>query len=95
MIKAVMAIYDRPTGLHDSPMVFENALIGVSRVRRDIRDMYLKEQITYDALRDRDLYEIAAYDTDKGTFENVEDGVHYNMASFVGDLIVRKDEVQD
>lgn len=92
MIKKVYAVYDTVAGLYDSPMVFDNEKLAIASIRRNIRNMYLKGEVVYDELRERQLVELGTYNTIAGTFANNDPEsedfsfLKINFSSFVGDL---------
>ena len=53
MKKVVFSIYDMQADYFDSPMVFDDLKLGVGSLRRNIRDMYLRNEVTLDALHQR------------------------------------------
>lgn len=93
MEKLVFAIYDMQADVYDRPMVFDDENLAIAGIRRDIRDMYLRKEITLDALRDRQLCSIGTYDTSTGCFgdSGIVD-IRIRMSDFVGDLVV-SDEI--
>lgn len=94
MKKVVFSIYDMQADYFDSPMVFDDLKLGVGSIRRNIRDMYLRHEVTLDALRDRKLVVIGQFDSTTGKFEESEEDYNFSvrMSDFVGDLVVEDGE---
>lgn len=96
MEKVVFAVYDMQADFFDAPMVFDDVKIAIGGIRRNVRDMYLKKEITLDALRDRKLVCIATYDSLTGEFGKNDEfmNISVRMSDFVGDLVINDgDEV--
>lgn len=94
MEKLVFSVYDVQADMYDSPMVFDSLKIAVAGIRRNIRDMYIKGDITLDALRDRQLRFVGMFDTGSGSFGDSDEYKEMNvrLSDFVSDLVV-SDEV--
>lgn len=92
MIKPVFCVYDMEADFYDRPMVFDNEKFAMAAIRRDCRDMFIKGDVTLDALRDRRIQMVAKFDSSTGEFEN-QHGVGIRMSDFVADLAGAKDEV--
>lgn len=95
MIKPLVTYYDVQTNLYDSPMMFDSVGIAANAVRRNIRDMFIKGDVTLDALKDTQLRLVGFFDTEQGEFiAAVDDGVvdfefmnPIRLSNFVTDLI--------
>lgn len=94
MEKLVFSVYDVQADIYDSPMVFENMKIAIGGIRRNIRDMYIKGDVTLDALRDRQLRYVGMFDTCNGSFGDSDEykDMNIRLSEFVSDLVV-SDEV--
>lgn len=94
MEKLVFSVYDVQADIYDSPMVFESMRIAIGGIRRNIRDMYIKGEVTLDALRDRQLRYIGMFDSSSGCFDDSDEyeKVNIRLSDFVSDLVV-SDEV--
>lgn len=94
MEKLVFSVYDVQADIYDSPMVFESMRLAIGGIRRNIRDMYIKGDITLDALRDRQLRFIGVFDSGSGCFGDSDEyeKVNIRLSDFVSDLVVN-DEV--
>lgn len=94
MVKLVFSIYDVQADMYDSPMVFDNEKVAFGTIRRNVRDMYLRKEITLDALRDRQMRFVGTFNTQTGDFgESDLDNLNIRMSDFVGDLVVNDDEI--
>lgn len=96
MIKQVFAVYDVQADYYDSPMVFDNERFALAAIRRNCRNMFLKKDVTYDELRDRQFVALGTYNTQSGEFKNNnhddDSYLKVNLSSFVGDLIGDMDD---
>lgn len=94
MEKLVFCVYDVQADIYDSPMVFDSAKLAIGGIRRNIRDMYIKGEITLDALRDRQLRYVGMFDSGSGSFGYSDEYKEMNirLSDFVSDLVV-SDEV--
>lgn len=92
MEKVVYSVYDVQADMYDTPMTFENERFAVASIRRNVRDMFIKKEVTYDSLRDRQLRLIGVFDTQNGEFKQ-HDGEAFNvtLSNFVCDLMASDD----
>lgn len=94
MKKIVMSVYDMQADYFDAPMVFDDIKLGFAAIRRNVRDMYIKNEVTLDALRDRKLMVIGQFDSLDGSFEEADEYANFScrMSDFVGDLVIEDGE---
>lgn len=92
MYKVVYSIYDVQADMYDTPMTFENERFAVASIRRNVRDMFIKKEVTYDSLRDRQLRLLGIFDTTTGEFEKNEgEAFNVTLSNFVSDLMASDD----
>lgn len=98
MEKLVFCVYDMQADYYEDPMVFQDPKVAVGAVRRSMRDMYLRKQVTLDALRDRKLVCVGMFDSVSGTFYDGKSdvmNVSIRLSDFVLDLVGENVEVPD
>lgn len=96
MEKAVFAIYDKVADTYGDPMAFENQMLGIAQMRREVRDLYIKGDINYDSLKDKQFVMIGRYYPKVAEYqpEDIEYAKNVEFAKFVEDLIEgEKDEI--
>lgn len=92
MEKVVYSVYDVQADMYDTPMTFENERFAVASIRRNVRDMFIKKEVTFDSLRDRQLRLIGVFDTQNGEFKKHDgDAFNVTLCNFVSDLMASDD----
>ena len=94
MLKPIFVLYDEGADLYSDPIAFESKKFAIGSYRRQIRDLYANEDVSYDQLQDSKFVYIADYDTDNGKFINISGSARLVVDSTSLLEEVSEDEVQ-
>lgn len=88
MKKSVFCIYDKVTDIYQDVALFDSFEVAFASYRRMFRDLYIKGNITKDALKDLIIYGVAYFDTKTGSFENWfrGDWIEINVSGLLSDI---------
>lgn len=90
---SLIGYYNHEMEIFSQIMEFENDQIGIASLRRAIRDMFIKKEITLDSLREQELVVIGWFNRKTGELMQDEDYeiMGIPLESFVQDLVMEDD----
>lgn len=73
MRKAIVCIYDKQAMIYGTPLTYENQDLAIAQIRRGIRDMYFRDEVTFDKLCDEELIVIGEYESSTGALFSIDE----------------------